>query len=88
MTDELLFRDRAAIDAAQAGAFAEIMDLVVERHPFYRDLLAARGLRREDFRSLSDLARLPVRTKAAYMREPERFVLSAEGLPGKAFATT
>ena len=81
MSYELLFRDRAAIEAAQAGALAEMMDLVCERHPYYRDVLAERHLRREAFRSLSDLAKLPVTTKAAYMREPERFVLSGEGLP-------
>ncbi|OGA69388.1 MAG: hypothetical protein A3G81_16535 [Betaproteobacteria bacterium RIFCSPLOWO2_12_FULL_65_14] len=43
MSHELVFRDRAAIESAQAVAFAEMMDLVCERHPYYRDLLAARG---------------------------------------------
>ena len=81
MSYELLFRDRAAIEAVQQSALAEMMDLVCERHPFYRSVLADRNLRRVAFRSLSDLAKLPVTTKAAYMREPERFVLSGEGLP-------
>ena len=81
MSYDLLFRSRAEIEAAQSAAFAEMMDLVFERHPFYRDLLAARGLGRDDFRSLPDIARLSVTTKAEYMREPERFVLSCEGLP-------
>jgi len=81
MSYELLFRDRAGIEAVQAGAFAQMMDLAFERHPYCRDLFAARNLAREDFRSLSDLARLPVTTKAAYMHEPERFVLWSAGLP-------
>ena len=81
MSYELLFQDRASIEAVQASAFAGMMDLVVERHPYYRRLLAARNLARADFLSLPDLARLPVTTKAAYMREPESFLLSTEGLP-------
>lgn len=81
MSYELLFRDRAAIEAAQGAAFAETMDLVAARHPYYRRLLADQGLGRADFRSLSDLARLPVTTKSAYMREPESFLLDTEGLP-------
>lgn len=81
MSEEVLFGERAAVDAAQDAAFAEMMDLVFERHPYYRDLLASRGLVRADFATLDDLARLPVTGKTDFMREPERFVLEGEGLP-------
>ena len=81
MGDEVLFGERAAVDAAQEAAFAAMMDLVCARHPYYRDLLAARGLVRADFATLADLARLPVTNKADFMHEPARFVLRGEGLP-------
>jgi phenylacetate-coenzyme A ligase PaaK-like adenylate-forming protein len=81
MSYDLLFRDRAEIEAAQAGAFAEMMDLVAGRHPYYRRLLESLHLARADFGSLADLAKLPVTTKAAYTREPESFLLATEGLP-------
>jgi len=60
MSYELLFGGRAAIESAQADALAEMMDLVCERHPYYRDLLAARGLARADFATPADLAKLPL----------------------------
>lgn len=81
MSQELLFAGRDVVEAAQESAFADMMDLVCERHPYYRDLLLQRGLVRADFRGLADLARLPVTSKSDYMREPERFVLQGEGLP-------
>ena len=79
--EDLLFTDRSAVEAAQQRAFAEMMDLACERHPYYRDLIAAHGLARADFRTLDDLVKLPLTTKADYMREPERFQLQTEGLP-------
>ena len=81
MSEELLFAGRADVEEAQERAFAEMMGLVCERHPYYRDLLAQCGLARADFRYLADLARLPVTSKSDYMREPERFVLETDGLP-------
>lgn len=69
------------LQAAREAAFAQTMDLVAERHPFYRERMAALGLARGDFRSLADLAKLPPTTKAEYMAAPERFILETEGLP-------
>lgn len=37
-----------------------MMDLVCECHPYYRDLLAARGLARRDVATPADLAKLPL----------------------------
>lgn len=78
---ELLFRDRGEIEAVQQAHFAEMMDLVAARHPYYRDMLERRGLGRADLSTLPDLAKLAVTSKDDYMREPERFVLQSDGLP-------
>ena len=69
------------LQAARHGHFMQTMDLVFERHPFYRERLAELGLRRGDFQGLDDLQRLPLTTKAEYMAAPERFILETEGLP-------
>ena len=79
--DGILFGARRDIDAAQEANFAEIMDLVCERHPYYRRLFASRGLSRKHFANLADLAKLPITRKDDYVREPEAFVLENEGLP-------
>ncbi len=79
--DGVLFGTRREIDAAQEANFAQMMDLVCERHPYYRRLLASRGLSRSEFASLADLAKLPVTRKEEYVREPEAFVLDDAGLP-------
>lgn len=80
MSYELLFRDRAEIERVQRDHFRATMALVAERHPHYRDVMAARGLSARDFAELDDLARLPLTTKDEYMRAPERFVLDTAGL--------
>ena len=78
--DNIVFRDHADIAAVQEANFAETMDLVVERHPWYRRLMAERGLARGDFQSLADLVKLPATTKAHYMSAPEEFRLDTDGL--------
>lgn len=72
--EDLLFADRAAIEAAQAARFAEMRELLAMRHPYY-------GSRFEEILHLSELAKLPVTLKTDFMREPERFVLDSQGLP-------
>ena len=81
MAKSFVFSPRAAIDAVQAANFAEMMDLVAARHPYYRALMAKHGLQRGDFRTPDDLAKLPVTTKASYMAEPQSFRLESAGLP-------
>ncbi len=81
MTGNIVFAERATIEAAQEANFAEMMDLVFEGHPYYRAVLAEHGLVRADFRSLADLVKLPVTTKAAYMATPDAFRLDIESLP-------
>ena len=80
MTD-LLGSSRGEIDAEQTRCFVETMQRVAAGHPYYRRLLAERGLGAADFRSLDDLVRLPLTRKTDYMREPDAFVLSDASLP-------
>ena len=78
---DLLLASRAEIEAAQAANLAEAMARIAAGHPFYRQLLAARGLGAADFRAPADLAKLPLTRKDVYLREPEAFRLSGAGLP-------
>ena len=71
---------RADVEAARERNFADTMDLIASRHPFYRDLMAQRGLARADFASLADLAKMPVTTKQDLMARADDFVLEREGL--------
>ncbi len=81
MIGDLLLSSRAEIEAAQAANFAETMDLVCARHPFYRRVLESRGLSRADFAAPADLAKLPLTRKTEYMQEPQAFRLDTAGLP-------
>ena len=80
MDGNLVFASRSAIAAARQANFAETMELVCRRHPWYRRIIAERGLGAADFRSLADLPKLPVTTKADYMAAPEEFRLDSAGL--------
>jgi phenylacetate-CoA ligase len=71
--NDLLFSERAAIEAAQQANFAEMAELLAIRHPYYRSFM-------KDIKTLRELPRLPVTRKEDFMREPERFVLESEGL--------
>ena len=76
----VIFRPRQEIVQIQESNFQGLMDLVVERHPRYRRVLAESGLDRSDFRSLSDLSKLPPTFKSDYMAAPEEFRLDCSGL--------
>jgi phenylacetate-CoA ligase len=71
--NDLLFSERAAIQATQQANFAEMAELLATRHAYYRSFM-------KDVKSLRDLGNLPVTRKEDFMREPERFVLESEGL--------
>jgi len=71
---------RAEIDAARERNFAATMDLVADRHPYYRELMAGIGIGRNDFASLADLEKLPVTTKQDLMTRADEFVLDRRGL--------
>jgi phenylacetate-CoA ligase len=71
----LIRAPRARIDQVQEDNFQATMDLVCRHHTHYRRVLAERGLTRGDFRSLADLALLPLTWKRDYMAAPQDFVL-------------
>lgn len=75
------FSTLQALQSARQSAFAQTMDLVAERHPHYKAVMARLGLNRQDFQTVADLQRLPPTTKAEYMAAPEAFILDTEGLP-------
>src|SRR5262249_51161896 len=81
MSDDFLYAEPSALAEIKEGRFAAMMDLVAQRHPFYRARMAEHGLTRADFASLADLAKLPITTKQDYMGAPEAFRLDGEGLP-------
>lgn len=74
------FWPRAEMEAAREAHFAASIALIAERHPYYKRVMAERGLTASDFASTADLVKLPVTTKADYMAEPDAFVLDTEGL--------
>jgi phenylacetate-coenzyme A ligase PaaK-like adenylate-forming protein len=80
MAEGFVFADSATIMAAREENFAATMDLVVERHPWYRAIMAERGLKRDDFATLADIVKLPVTEKRDYMSAPEDFRLDTTGL--------
>jgi phenylacetate-coenzyme A ligase PaaK-like adenylate-forming protein len=80
MTESILFADATKIQAVREENFRATMDLVVERHPWYRRVLAQHGLGRGDFGALSDIVKLPPTRKTDYMSAPEDFRLDTTGL--------
>lgn len=81
MNTDVFFSDLSTLQQARQQAFAQTMDLVCERHDYYREVMAQRGLHRGSFGALADLQRLPLTHKTDYMAAPERFVLHTKGLP-------
>jgi phenylacetate-coenzyme A ligase PaaK-like adenylate-forming protein len=77
--DPLFAPDAAQLAVLREKRFAATLDRVFAAHPYYRRRFAAAGLARGDVRTLADLARLPVTTKADYVAEPDAFRLGPEG---------
>lgn len=84
MIPDLPFRPRPEIAAVQEAAFAQTMDLVFARHPYYRRRFAEIGLARGDIGGLADLPKIPLIAKADYAAEPDAFRLETEGLAQEA----
>jgi phenylacetate-CoA ligase len=77
--DCLFDLDDAALAELRNACFAATLDRVFAAHPHYRRVLATAGVRRGEIATLSDIARLPVTTKADYMADPQSFQLGPEG---------
>jgi len=80
MEPDYIFKDLSSLQAARERAFHSTMDLVFDRHDFYRERIGQAGLHRSSFSCLSDLSRLPLTLKSDYMASPARFVLATEDL--------
>lgn len=78
---DLPTRSRNEISAVQETRFSHMLDLCFERHPYYRDRFAKIGLQRSDIRSLADIHKIPVISKADYAAQPDNFRLETDGLP-------
>lgn len=70
------------LEGERQEKFDRMMDLVVERHPYYRSLISRLGLHRTDFMTIEDLRKLPVTTKSTYMSDPEAFCLDMSNSAG------
>lgn len=81
MIADLPYRSRDEIDAVQERNFAATLDLVFERHPYYRQRFADMGLKRSDIGGLKDISRIPIIAKKDYMAEPEAFRMDCRDLP-------
>jgi phenylacetate-CoA ligase len=75
-----MFEDLPTLQAARERMFHATMDLVCERHDYYRERMAEAGLSRSSFGSTADLAKLPLTLKSDYMAAPGRFVLDTAQL--------
>ena len=80
MTD-LLAQSPAAIEAVQNARLHRMLALCARGHAYYQRSWAAAGADPTLIRSVRDLARLPLTTKAALMAEPEAFRLHVPDLP-------
>lgn len=79
--DDFLFASQDTIREVQEKNFAATLDLCFSSHPYYRQVFEKRGLRREDIRSLADLHKIPVISKADIADDPQSFVLQATDVP-------
>ena len=80
MASDFIFTELSVLQAARERLFHVTMDLVCERHDYYRERLAEAGLNRSSFASIADLRKLPVTLKSDYMAAPARFVLDSADL--------
>jgi len=70
----------SVLDDVRAANFERMIDLIFRAHPHYRSVFASMGLQPSDLASLPDLSRIPITTKADFVRDPEAFVLERETL--------
>ena len=74
-TDILFGLDDVGLGALRDARLAATLDRIFASHAHYRTLFSNLGITRADIRTLDDLGRLPVTSKADYMALPDSFVL-------------
>jgi len=67
-----------ALVALREAKLAPTLDRVFAAHPYYRRVFERTGIRRNEIRSLDDLSRLPITTKAYYIAQPHDFQLTPD----------
>ena len=77
--DELFGLSDAGLTQLREVRLAATLDRVFAAHPYYRRALTAAGIFRGDLRTLGDIERLPITTKADYMADPQGFRLGPDG---------
>ena len=80
-TDRLFGLDDAALTLLREARLGATLDRIFAAHPYYRRTFVAAGIRRSDIATLSDIARLPVTTKADYMADPQASVSARTAHP-------
>jgi phenylacetate-CoA ligase len=70
-----------AIARVRSARLHRTMQAVAAAHPFYRTVLADRGLTADDFQSIDDLEKLPLTSKQDYISDPQSFRLDEDALP-------
>jgi len=67
-----------ALVALREAKLAPTLDRVFAAHPYYRRVFERTRIRRNEIRSLDDLSRLPITTKADYIAQPHDFQLTPD----------
>lgn len=75
----LPFRAPARLAALQNRRLRAMVAHAHATVPYYRDAMRERGLRPEHFRTVDDLAKLPIVSGAELARDPRRFLSTAVG---------
>jgi phenylacetate-coenzyme A ligase PaaK-like adenylate-forming protein len=78
--ENIVFAPRADQQALREDRFRQTADLIFDRHPAYRRLVAETGLSRAEIITTTDLDHFPVTTKTDYMNTPEDYRLDTTGL--------
>lgn len=74
---DLLYRSKEEIRAIQDQRFRHQVALCFKAHPYYQEVFSRLKLTADDFQTLDDVHKLPVTTKADYMKNPMAFRLTA-----------
>jgi len=74
---DILYRSKEEFRAIQDQRFRHQISLCFKAHPYYQEVFSRLHLKLEDFQTLDDIHKLPVTTKADYMKNPLAFRLTA-----------
>lgn len=73
---DILFQSKEEIRAIQDQRFRHQIALCFKAHPYYQEVFRRLKLTPDDLQTLDDLHKLPITTKADYMKNPQSFRLT------------